>query len=124
MSCGALWDVREGTGAVATFKLRDAAVPPAVLTLAQILTLTLTLYDETTGAIVHARDHQNVLNASDVVVASNGTITWALQADDNQLLDPSLTWERHVALWEWTYGSPAIPGSAEMIFRVMNVRKV
>lgn len=78
------------------------------ITLASLLTLTLTLTNEEDGSIINGRSSQNVLNQNNVVITSGGALTWSLQAADNVIVNeriqPTLR-ERHIATFNWTYGS-------------------
>ena len=71
----------ERSSGVVVATLRDeagVAVPLATMT-----TLTLTLRDQATRAIVNTRDRQNVLNANNVTFgATDGLVTWAVQPAD------------------------------------------
>lgn len=51
-------------------------------TIHALTTLTLTLYDDSTGTIINSRNQQNVLDQNNVVFSGN-TIIWTLQPADN-----------------------------------------
>ncbi len=68
-----------------------------------IVSLTLTLFDKTTGAVINGRDHVNVLNTNGGTVDSAGKLVMQLAAADMVLLDGTLSQEQHGALFEWTY---------------------
>ena len=93
-------------------------------------TLTLTLYDKSTDAIINSRDDQSVLNAN------GGTLYSTLQTDaedneynfawnsdpaDSPIVTAGSETEVHVALFEWTYGAEA--GSHQVYIRVVNLNK-
>jgi hypothetical protein len=99
-----------------------------------LLTLTLTLYNEGTadGAIINARDAQDCLapgsgvEVLDPPVLLNGVLhnlTWDLSPEDSPIQDPDLRYERHIALFTFTYGA-AREGHHEVIITVRNLRKV
>lgn len=98
--------------------------------LAAIGTLTLTLYDKASGDIINSRNAVNALNANDVTVSSTGALTWKMGAADNQIVSSGLPigrYERHIALFQWTYdisGSGAGAGKHEVIIDVLNLGKV
>jgi hypothetical protein len=95
------------------------ALPGATLS-----TLALTLYvikTDGTIAYVNTRNAQNVLNANNVTVSAAGLVTWTLQVADTTLVEV-LPFERHIALWEWTW--PAGAGKYEVIFVVKNLTEV
>ena len=91
---------------------------------ATLSTLTLTLYvikADGTDGIVNTRDNQNVLNANNVTVDANGLLTWAIQTADTALIEV-IPFERHIALFQWTWPSGA--GKHEVVFIVRNLRRV
>jgi len=91
---------------------------------ATLSTLVLTLYAikaDGTDGIVNARNAQNVLNANDVTVDAAGLITWAIQVADTTLVE-AVPFERHLALFEWTW--PAGAGKHEVGLLVRNLHRV
>lgn len=93
--------------------------------LASITTLTLTLYNRITLAIINARNAQNVLNANGVSVhATSGVATWTMVPADNVMGDDTLSVEDHVALFEWTYAAGAKRGQHEALITIVNSAKV
>lgn len=92
---------------------------------ASITTLTLTLYNRITLAIINARNAQNVLNLNGVSVhATNGIATWTMVPADNVIGDDTLAVEDHVALFEWTYAAGAKRGQHEALISIGNSTKV
>lgn len=85
--------------------------------------LTLTLYDKRTRAIVNSRNAQDVKNANGVVVTSDGALTWTISKDDTAVLGASKT-ERHVAVFvgTWSAGSKQFVHDIEM--DVINIHGV
>ena len=77
----------------------------------QLTTLTLTLRNAATGAIVNGRNQQNVKNANNVTVGDTGPtagqLVWAVQAADTPIIDAGAEQDLHDALFEWTW-----PGGA------------
>lgn len=115
------WLVAEKSTATytATIVGNDGVTPiPAASLLTLLLTLYVTKADGTDSLI---RDHQNVLNANNVTVSAGGVLTWAIQTADTTLIE-ALTFERHVALFEWTWASGA--GKKEIVLVVRNLRQV
>lgn len=93
-----------------TAALRDengAPVSSNVLT-----SFLLTLYDNSTSAhtIINGRNGQNVLNANQVTVDLNGTVTWVWLPADMPIINPNRVAEDHIALfeakWQDTQGRP------------------
>jgi hypothetical protein len=62
-----------------------------------------------------------VLNANNVTISTGGLITWLFQVGDTTLVE-DIPFERHIALWEWTW--PAGAGKHEAILVVRNLRRV
>jgi hypothetical protein len=50
-------------------------------------------------------------------------VTWAVQVLDTTLNDPAVPFERHVALWNWTWGATR-SGYHELILTVKNLTEV
>lgn len=96
--------VNEDSTFVYTTTLQDTS--SAALASASIVTLTLTVYDETSGEdIVAVRD---ALNANSVTVhATSGLLTWTALAADNPIHnDPGPgpgEIEKHIGLFEMVY---------------------
>ncbi|MFA5715792.1 MAG: hypothetical protein WC998_08625 [Candidatus Paceibacterota bacterium] len=118
--------VREGVTAIYTATVQDEhanALEPADLT-----TLTLTLYDKTTGTIINSRDGQSILNTNNVTIASGGLLTWTMQPADNAIVTTasfaSGQYEKHIALFEWTWNSGAKAGKYEVQIDVEQMTKV
>lgn len=90
-------------------------------------TLTLTLYDFSTGTILNSRNKQPALNANGVTIDSAGNLKWTMQPEDNAIVDTDLianAKEKHKALFEWTYAGGAKYGKHEVSIRVENLNKV
>lgn len=89
---------------------------------ATLSTLVLSLYvikqDGTDGMI---RTSQNVLNANNVTVDAAGLLVWLVQVADTTLIE-AIPFERHIALFEWTW--PTGAGKHEVILLVRNLRRV
>ena len=96
-------DCLEGETPRYTATITDDAGNP--LPAASLSTLVLTLYvikADGTVAYVNSRNAQNVLNANNVTVGTSGEVVWSLQVADTSLIE-ALPFERHIALWEWTW---------------------
>ncbi len=114
--------IAEKTTQVLTCTIKDET--DTVIPVAQIGTLTLTLYNQESRAIINVRENQNVLNANNVTVHStSGLITWLLQPADTAIENAAKSIEVRVALFQWTFGS-AKQGKYEIIFKVKNLEKV
>jgi hypothetical protein len=89
---------------------------------ATLTTLALTLYvikQDGTDQVI--RNHQNVLNANNVTVDAAGLIVWIVQVADTTMVE-AIPFERHIALFEWTWPSGA--GKHEVVLLVRNLRQV
>jgi hypothetical protein len=91
---------------------------------AQVTTLTLTLYEKKTQAILNSRSAQTILSANGGTLASGGLLTLLLSNLDNALTQQTVSSEDHVALIEWTWASGARYGKKEITFSVINQAKV
>ena len=115
------FSVLERTTQVLTALIRDEKeipIPGSALT-----TFTLTLYVVHTLGIINGRSAQNVLNLNGVTVDGNGVVTWTMQPADNIIADETMLFERHRALFEWTYASGKA-GKEEIDLLVQNLAKV
>jgi len=81
-------DVMERGTPIVEFQIADH--DGAALTLSQISTMELTLYDERAGlsGIINSRHVQNIKNANNVTIAAGGLATWSTQAADHPVLFP------------------------------------
>lgn len=108
----------------ATLKDEDSAVIP----LADLTTLTLTLYDERTAAIINSRTAQNVLNLNNVTVhATSGLVTWEIQPADNVIIDLTLRHgqsEPHVAQFDFTWDTGTKAGRHIVVLEVEQSLKI
>jgi len=109
----AVVDQGESCTIVAELKLGDDAQT-------SVSTLKLTLYNETTNAVINSRNAQNVNGANGGSIDADGILTMNLDAADNPIVDSTLgvgDLENHVArfTWTWTGGRTGIQ---ELRFRV------
>lgn len=91
---------------------------------ATLSTLVLTLYaikQDGTDQIINARNAQSVLNANNVTVDAAGLVVWIVQTADTTLVE-AIPFERHIALFEWTW--PGGAGKHEVILKVRALRQV
>ncbi len=76
---------------------------------ASLATLTLTLYDLATDAIINSRNAMSILNVSTGTVDASGNFALVLLPADNPIVTPATaarnSRERHIALLKWTYGT-------------------
>ncbi|MCK9568735.1 hypothetical protein M0R72_07330 [Candidatus Pacearchaeota archaeon] len=98
------------------------------LTSGDLSTLTLTLYDKDTEAIINSRDSQDVLNKNGVTVGAAGALTWVMTPDDNVIVTTTSyapgQWESHIALFEWTWSSSTKAGKYQVQIDVEQMAKV
>lgn len=104
------YEVHQGANAQYTATLTDAA--GSVIALADIVSLTLTLYDRSSGVILNSRNAVDALNANDVTVGStDGLLTWDIQPGDNTIYDSNIVEGRsevHVARFTLTYDTDKV----------------
>lgn len=99
----------------------------AVIPLSDMTTITLTLYDDYTGTIINSRNAQNVKNTNNVLYTEAGLLTWTLQPNDNVIVTSEVRtngYEKHIALFEYTWSSGAKAGKHELEFQVRQLNKV
>ena len=105
--------------AVITEEDQVTPIPVGTLT-----TLTLTLYVlNEAQTIINGRSAQSILNANGGAVDASGVLTFTLAPADNPIVDTNLAYERHVALFEWTWGVGKA-GKFELVLAVKNLAKV
>lgn len=91
-----------------------------------LVTLKLTINDESTGAIVNGRNATNVLNLNGVTVnLATGVLVWTPDPLDNPIVNknPNLDdgkLERHVAIlaWTWTDGARTLASQRKIFIDV------
>ena len=94
------------------------------IALADLTTLTLTLFTDPGLAIINSRNAQNVLNANDATVSTEGLLEWEIQPADATIVNNTRSKERHVAQFIWTWDSGLRTGRQELTFWVINLRKL
>tara|TARA_R110000824_G_scaffold14800_1_gene62673 strand:+ start:242 stop:634 length:393 start_codon:yes stop_codon:yes gene_type:complete len=117
--------VDEGTSAQYNATITDES--ETAIPLADLTAITLTLYDYKTGTIINSRTDQDVKNANDVSITSAGVLTWNLKPADNVIVTtalPTNAYERHIALFEYTWDSGTNAGKHELTFEVRQLDKV
>ena len=89
---------------VYTATLQDEGGVP--LSYLAVDSLTLTLYDLNTNAIINSRSSQNALNANQVSLDAAGNLKWQGLPADGTFINPNKPMEEHVALFtvKWTDG--------------------
>jgi hypothetical protein len=96
-------DIWQGTRRVVSMTVSDT--DGVVIPLASMTTITLTLSDEKTGAIINSRDAQSILNVNGGAFhATSGLLSIIFTPADNVLVGTKPV-ERHRALVEFTYAS-------------------
>ena len=102
-SAGLAVVVQEGESCNLTVTFQD--MTGATINKASLITLTCTLFDWTTAAVINSRNAQTVLDANNGLVASDGTLTLRLGPLDNIIVGTpaSGTKEIHCCLFTWTW---------------------
>ena len=114
----AVADEGESHTIVAALKHGTAAISKA-----DLVTLTLELFDEATAAIINSRDGQDVLDDNGGTVSSVGVVTMELDAADNPVVSETADvgeLEAHIArfTWTWLSGVRTRTGKHEIRFLV------
>jgi len=91
---------------------------------ANLTTVTVTLYDKATAAIINSRDGQSILNVNGGTADTSGNGTLKLGPNDNVIVTAARKQEVHVALIQFTYNSGVDAGREELEFTVYNLSKV
>lgn len=92
-----------------------------------LVSLTVTLYDQKTSTIINSRSLQNVLDANNGLVATDGTLTLRLGPADNIIVSTTTISigmkESHLARfnWTWTDGVSTRTGTEEVLIRVLKL---
>ena len=124
------FEAQEQSSAVLAFQVKDedgVGVPGSSLS-----AVTLPLKDQATGAVINSRNAQDVrgsgTGANNVTIATDGTITWAVQPADNAIQVPSTTrqavrerFERHVAVFDIRWNAGAKRLLKDIVIDVANV---
>lgn len=117
--------VNEQTTFLYTCTLKDES--GVVIPLSAVSSLTITLYDEDTGAIINSRDGQNALNANNVTLHStSGLLSWIAQPADNAIVTATRvagSVEKHKVLFKWTWATSK-KGNHELQILVRQMTKV
>lgn len=104
----------------ATITKTDGVTP---VPLANLDAVTLTLFVESTGAIINSRTASNIMNAGGGTVhATSGLLTLILSPADMVTMLADKLFETHIAFIEWTYDTTE-KGGQEIAFRVRNFAK-
>lgn len=93
------------------------------ITLANLSTFTVTLYNEANDSVINSRNAQNAKNANDHTVAGDGSWIVRLQPADNIIVDTDLTKnkdEYHILrlIWTWNDGTADRTGIKHVRFPV------
>lgn len=98
----------------------DQGLPIPAASLTELL-LTLTVI-RSNGTITFLRADQPAINANNVTVDANGVLVWSIQVADTTLVE-DLPAERHIALFEWGWGTGR-KGKHELVLVVKNLTAV
>lgn len=92
----------------------------------ELSTLTLTYFNQVSGAVINSRNAQNVKNANGVAVTSDCEIIWKLVAADTACIVTTIEddkTEKHIALFEWEL-SDGMKGSVRIPVYIIRDSKV
>jgi hypothetical protein len=88
------------------------------ITAAQLASLTLSIIDPATGAVVNGVSGANILNSGRGVVDTNGNLTLTLLSGDTVLLNPTDVQETRSIVLDWTYSGGQKSGAHRVDFQV------
>jgi hypothetical protein len=114
-------DEKESGRYVALIVGNDGVTPLPGATLSTFVLSLYVVKADGTEAVVNGRTQQNILNANNVTVSAGGQVVWNVQVGDTTLVE-AIPFERHIALFEWTW--PAGAGKHEVVLVVRNLRRV
>lgn len=95
---------------------KDVPIPASNLS-----SLTLTLYNLETGALINDRNEESVLNENGGTVDEVGVFEMTFSEADNLLQDSSKQYETHVALFEWEKEDTQEEGKHELVMTIRSV---
>lgn len=88
---------------------------------ASVATLTLSIINSDTDAIVNNVSRVNILDTGRGTLGTTGLVTITLEPADNQMADQTHQFEKHILYIEWTYGTNGTKaGNHEVEFPVYN----
>lgn len=113
-----------GTARITCTLKDELGVSPSSLS-----SLTLTLYNRATGAILNSVNGKNILNTGGGTYTYDapsgvGTVAYQMDPADNQLEVVGAEGEIHVALFRWTYASGAKAGWHRVVLAMVGELKV
>lgn len=115
-----VYDVLQDTSGQYTARLVDE--DDVGVSVSDLDTVKLTLYDTTDESIINLRDEQNVKNTNQVTIDVEGNLTWNWLPEDMPMNDTSRPSELHTALFEFVWDSGDSKLLHEVQFRVHKVR--
>lgn len=108
-----------------TLKVPDATGVLIPLALTDVQTLTLTLYDLSSGTIINSINHVDIKNTGrGTYAATTGKLTISFHSADTPIVSATLDLERHVALIEAIYNAGIDRLEHEVEFTVRNLTRV
>jgi hypothetical protein len=90
---------------------------------ADLTTLTVTVYDETTGTIINGVENTNILNTGRGSIDAAGLLEVVLLPADMAVVGTGKR-ETHILLIQWTWATGSKAGKKEVAFPVQNLTKV
>lgn len=100
----------------------------AAILKANLASLTATLFDQASAAVINSRSAQNVLDANGGAVATDGTLTLRLGPLDNVIVGTVAVGaiQKHVlrVTWTWSDGVATRTGIEERIIRVEKIAAI
>ena len=96
---------KEAASVTFSVTFKDTSSTPVALTKAQILTLTMTLFDKDTEAVINSRNAVNVKDANGGTVSTAGVLTMKLDPADQAIAGTLATGakETHVIRFNYTW---------------------
>lgn len=96
----------------------------ASIPVANVGSLTLTLTNVATGAIINGRNAQDVLNQNQVTLDGNGRLTYTLQPADTAIQDATNDYETHRATFICLFNAGAGKATWDVDILIRNLSQV
>lgn len=117
--------IPSGTTAVYRTQIVDDSVPPVPVSASALNTLTLTIVDTNTRAVINGVLQTNILNVNRGIIDNAGNLKLTLGGPNNPtdtgLQNPDRQQERRSIIIDWTFSAGQKSGSHEAEFLIVRM---